>query len=305
MEYLKHYNLLISTRRQLNREKIKYDGLENHHIIPRSMGGDNSKENLILLTTREHFIAHQLLWMIHRNSSMVHAFFLMCNMKRYRCSSRQYEKAKENYQIIKSNESKNKRWIKKDGKNIRINSQDLDNFLKNGWIKGRLEYSEEVNKRLSGRIFITNNDSEKLVREYDLEEWLSNGWYIGRKAASPESIQKMRESLTGVKLSKEHCANISKGKKGIPNSKEHNKNIKKGWEKREPMSEETKEKIGNKKRNVPLSEEHKSKLSRSIIFFGIYYPSILSAARELNRSTCFVNSKLNHQNHLDCYKLKK
>lgn len=34
---------------------------ENHHIIPRSLGGDNSKTNLVRLTAREHFVCHLLL----------------------------------------------------------------------------------------------------------------------------------------------------------------------------------------------------------------------------------------------------
>ena len=34
---------------------------EKHHILPKSLGGDNSKENLVLLTAREHYIAHLLL----------------------------------------------------------------------------------------------------------------------------------------------------------------------------------------------------------------------------------------------------
>lgn len=34
---------------------------EKHHIIPRSLGGSNDKENLVILTAREHFIAHLLL----------------------------------------------------------------------------------------------------------------------------------------------------------------------------------------------------------------------------------------------------
>ncbi len=34
---------------------------ENHHIIPRSLGGNNSKSNLVKLTAREHFVCHLLL----------------------------------------------------------------------------------------------------------------------------------------------------------------------------------------------------------------------------------------------------
>ena len=34
---------------------------ENHHIIPKCLGGTDSKDNTIFLTAREHFICHLLL----------------------------------------------------------------------------------------------------------------------------------------------------------------------------------------------------------------------------------------------------
>jgi len=34
---------------------------EKHHIIPRSLGGTDAKENIVALTAREHFICHLLL----------------------------------------------------------------------------------------------------------------------------------------------------------------------------------------------------------------------------------------------------
>ena len=34
---------------------------ERHHIIPKSLGGSNKKNNLVRLTAREHFICHLLL----------------------------------------------------------------------------------------------------------------------------------------------------------------------------------------------------------------------------------------------------
>lgn len=34
---------------------------ERHHIIPKSIGGSNKKDNLVKLTAREHYVAHRLL----------------------------------------------------------------------------------------------------------------------------------------------------------------------------------------------------------------------------------------------------
>lgn len=34
---------------------------ERHHVIPKSVGGNNSKDNIVVLTAREHFVCHWLL----------------------------------------------------------------------------------------------------------------------------------------------------------------------------------------------------------------------------------------------------
>lgn len=60
--YLKHYNQLCSTRNLLGRSKQDDVYYEEHHIIPKSLGGSNSADNLVLLTAREHYIAHLLLY---------------------------------------------------------------------------------------------------------------------------------------------------------------------------------------------------------------------------------------------------
>ena len=64
MNYQAHYDKLIDRARTRN-----IDGYtERHHIIPRCMGGDNTKENLVRLSPQEHFLAHQLLVKIYPNN---------------------------------------------------------------------------------------------------------------------------------------------------------------------------------------------------------------------------------------------
>lgn len=50
---------------------------EKHHIIPRHAGGDDSKENLIRLTYRQHTFAHRVLWKAYGKASDLKAWFLM------------------------------------------------------------------------------------------------------------------------------------------------------------------------------------------------------------------------------------
>ena len=84
MNHEQIYNLLISNAKTKNRSKAV--GLERHHIIPISMGGDNSITNTVYLTTREHFIAHKLLVKITVNDiinhkKMIYAFWWMCKTR--------------------------------------------------------------------------------------------------------------------------------------------------------------------------------------------------------------------------------
>jgi len=58
-KYYNWYCKIISNARLRSLSTVKYT--ERHHIIPRSFGGNNKKENIVKLTAREHFICHWLL----------------------------------------------------------------------------------------------------------------------------------------------------------------------------------------------------------------------------------------------------
>lgn len=99
MNYLNVYNNLINKAKSEGR--IKSWGLyyEWHHIIPKCLGGNNLKDNLVLLTAREHFIAHKLLAKINKgNSGIVYAVWAMVHKvsnkhytRNYIVGSREYE----------------------------------------------------------------------------------------------------------------------------------------------------------------------------------------------------------------------
>lgn len=55
---------------------------EQHHIIPKSLGGDNSKTNLIFLSGREHFICHWLLVKMTTGKSYEKMVFALNGMQR-------------------------------------------------------------------------------------------------------------------------------------------------------------------------------------------------------------------------------
>jgi hypothetical protein len=96
----------VSCRKKLLKENENYIYYESHHIIPKCLGGSNKKENLVLLTSREHFLCHWLLIKIYPDSKkLAHAFYRMCcmnntkrlNLDKYIPSSRMYQEAKDNW----------------------------------------------------------------------------------------------------------------------------------------------------------------------------------------------------------------
>lgn len=71
MNYNLIYNNLITKCRLLHdiRLQEKRNGIyfENHHILPRCMGGVDDAINLVYLTPEEHFLAHRLLIRVYPN----------------------------------------------------------------------------------------------------------------------------------------------------------------------------------------------------------------------------------------------
>ena len=74
MDYKKIYDNLIQDA--INNPKLD-DYKEKHHIVPICMGGSDDLLNLVKLTARQHYLAHWLLYKIHKTSSLVHAWHSM------------------------------------------------------------------------------------------------------------------------------------------------------------------------------------------------------------------------------------
>ena len=75
MDYLKHYNLLMSKAQN----RILDEYVESHHIIPRCMGGTDDINNLVDLTPEEHYLAHQLLVKMYpEHTGLAFAANMMC-----------------------------------------------------------------------------------------------------------------------------------------------------------------------------------------------------------------------------------
>lgn len=75
MDYQRIYDRLIADRRS---KPIPDGYTEKHHIVPRSLGGSNRKENIVRLTPGDHLFAHKLLAKIHNTRGMWFAYLTMC-----------------------------------------------------------------------------------------------------------------------------------------------------------------------------------------------------------------------------------
>lgn len=102
MNYEKIYDQIIQRAKSENRKKRCGIYYESHHIIPKCMGGNNDKSTLVLLTAKEHYMAHRLLCLIYpNNNKLKFAIWAMSNglgnSKRYMPSGRTYAQIKELY----------------------------------------------------------------------------------------------------------------------------------------------------------------------------------------------------------------
>lgn len=102
---------------------------EKHHIVPRYAGGTNDISNLIVLTYRQHILAHLLLYRKYKNIEDLTAYKLMkslpeerksiiCKMigERHKQSGHIYELGRKNAETNWINEIKTKESLSKGGK---------------------------------------------------------------------------------------------------------------------------------------------------------------------------------------------
>lgn len=87
------------------KSRVKIDCYtEKHHIVPKSLGGNNSATNIVSLTAKEHFVCHLLLPKMvttqEAKTKMWYAAYYMTRMsknhQRYKCTGRTYQMLREN-----------------------------------------------------------------------------------------------------------------------------------------------------------------------------------------------------------------
>ena len=232
----KYYNIYKSI---VNRAKGRTlaDGIyfETHHIIPRSLGGSNRKENLVRLTAREHYICHRLLIKITEGAakrSMIYAAYMMMKgTKRYKPSSRIYEILRNQMR-----EANRERPGPNLGKKL---SDEWKNNIKKSFTVERREDISEARKGKATRpkgTFTVSDETRKKMSE-------SRGTHGTRFGThSEETKQKLKEARAKQIFTEDTYRKRSEAMKGRPKSLEHN--LKNSLaQKGKVISEETRAKI--------------------------------------------------------------
>lgn len=183
-EYLDKYCRLVEDN--ISTPKIKHENF-THHIIPQSyfkynkLEIDNSAENLVNLSLKDHIFAHYYLSL---------------------CGSTPYYK--------KSNGNSVKHSISHIySKNVfNIKEQELEDVVKeliDDMAKKEVykyvpmsQVQKELRSKLSkGRVWIKKGTNSKFVFPNELDEYLSNGWEKGRYITE-ETMEKYRKAKLGI-----------------------------------------------------------------------------------------------------------
>lgn len=243
MNYKKLYKQIC--KRGQSRQINTYT--EQHHIIPKSLGGDNSRSNLTDLTAREHFICHWLLVKFSKGDDrhkMLHALRLMKaenpNQKGKRYSnantSRVYESIKVEYAKLQSQK------FKGEGNGMYGKKQTQ-------------EAKDAISKANTGRIVPLEerkkvSDSKKgKKRDSFSDEWKENmsksasGENNSRfgKEVTKETRKKIGDRIRGRKQTQEEIDRRSEARRGQTRSEETKERMRLAWIKRRAEAEKQKE----------------------------------------------------------------
>lgn len=197
---------------------------EKHHVIPRSIGGNNSKNNIVTLTAREHFICHWLLpKMTYGKSrrSMSHALRMMLAASPGRQDERYIPKPKK-YELVKK--------LANEASKGRPCSPETREKIRQGNLK-RPPRTEETRQKLSeaarrrkgftpeGRARVVEASKNRIYTEEQRERARqARAEQVKRQGTTmtDEARAKLSIAAKGRKLSQAHKEKIAAAHRGKP-----------------------------------------------------------------------------------------
>ena len=165
-----YYSIIAHAKLKVN--QLGYTEL--HHIIPKSLGGSNTLDNVVRLTPKEHYICHLLLTKmvigIARRKMWYASYMMMKGTGRFKPSARMYEYARQN--MIRANKE---RRVPPLGKKMSAEFKKKQSELKKGIPLGPMseehkaklrtpkseEHKQKISDAMRGRIGIVHSDETK------------------------------------------------------------------------------------------------------------------------------------------------
>jgi hypothetical protein len=167
-KYTKWYNnIILNAKSRISPNEYS----ERHHIIPKSLGGNNSSENLVCLTAREHYISHLLLTKMvlgKQKKSMVFALWHLRNRHNLHNlsthNSRVYAALKVEFSKLSSELHKNKKIsdehksiISRANKNKKVTNETKTKISNSKLGKKRKPFTEEHKSNMNKFGYGSNN----------------------------------------------------------------------------------------------------------------------------------------------------
>jgi rubrerythrin len=185
MNYKRIHDNIINNAKSLNRSK-KNGTYEEHHIVMRAVGGTDDPDNLVLLTPKEHFIVHYLLWKMHPNIREYRDPIFMFKHKGA-SNSRLYEAARLSH-IKMMKENNPSLHLSDESKSTK--SKKLKSYVKTEEHRKKISISNKGNKRRQGAIL---EDVSKKKISQSVKRWHEE---VG---VSEETREKLRLASLGRK----------------------------------------------------------------------------------------------------------
>ena len=183
-KYKRWHDSIIAKAKHRTLEGYK----EVHHIIPKSCGGTNDKDNLVPLTAREHYIVHMLLpfCVIKKYRFKMIKGFLYMNVKTkshkrfYKINSRMYQKFRIEYSILHTGfKHTEETKMKMRGKKLSAETKAKIKYARQFQV-----YSDKQRKRYSeiysNSIWVNKDNKSKRIQKELKQEYLNNGYKLGR-----------------------------------------------------------------------------------------------------------------------------
>jgi len=219
MDYQKIYNQII----ERSKSRLLEGFTERHHIIPKCMGGSNKKDNIAILTIKEHRVAHACLHLIYPNNpGLALAYVKMFYGNRWQHRDRitplrVYEEAR----ILASTAAREKRLgktyeqIMGADKALKKKTHHSNVMIGRTWSEERkkssrkpkpLGFGKKVSEALRGRVFSETTINKmrlkaRKIAQCDLEGNIIKIWPSVREAAK---ILKFSRGNMAKVCNKEH-----------------------------------------------------------------------------------------------------